>query len=136
MPELERWVLHRLAELDHKVRKGYEAYDFQGVFKELFTFATVDLSSFYFDVRKDVLYCDGDTAERRAARTVLDILYHRLTTWLAPILVFHHGGGLAGAISWRRQLGASGRYARHTGRLAGRTAGGQMGRHPPRAPGW
>ncbi len=88
MPELERWVLHRLAELDHKVRKGYEAYDFQGVFKELFTFATVDLSSFYFDVRKDVLYCDGDTAERRAARTVLDILYHRLTTWLAPILVF------------------------------------------------
>ena len=88
MPELERWVLHRLAELDHKVRKGYEAYDFQGVFKELFTFATVDLSSFYFDIRKDTLYCDGDTAQRRAARTVLDILFHRLTTWLAPVLVF------------------------------------------------
>jgi isoleucyl-tRNA synthetase len=48
----------------------------------------VDLSSFYFDVRKDVLYCDGDTVERRAARTVLDILFHRLTTWLAPILAF------------------------------------------------
>ncbi len=88
MPELERWVLHRLAELDHRVRTGYAAYDFQGVFQALFNFATVDLSSFYFDVRKDVLYCDGDTAERRAARTVLDILYHRLTTWLAPILVF------------------------------------------------
>ena len=88
MPELERWVLHRLAELDHKVRTGYAAYDFQGVFKELFTFATVDLSSFYFDIRKDTLYCDGDTAERRAARSVLDILFHRLTTWLAPVLVF------------------------------------------------
>ncbi len=88
MPELEQWVLHRLAELDTRVRAGYTAYDFQGVFQAIFTFATVDLSAFYFDVRKDVLYCDGDTVERRAARTVLDILFHRLTTWLAPILVF------------------------------------------------
>ncbi|WP_114285803.1 isoleucine--tRNA ligase [Candidatus Halocynthiibacter alkanivorans] len=88
MPELERWVLHRLAELDHQVRKGYDAFDFQGVFQAVFNFATVDLSAFYFDIRKDVLYCDGDTPERRAARTVLDILYHRLTAWLAPILVF------------------------------------------------
>jgi isoleucyl-tRNA synthetase len=88
MPELEQWVLHRLAELDETVRKGYKAYDFQGVFQVLFQFATVDLSSFYFDIRKDALYCDGDTRERRAARTVLDLLYHRLTTWLAPILSF------------------------------------------------
>ncbi len=88
MPELERWVLHRLAELDQKVRVGYAAFDFQGVFSTVFNFATVDLSSFYFDIRKDVLYCDGDTVRRRATRTVLDILYHRLTTWLAPILVF------------------------------------------------
>jgi len=88
MPELERLMLHRLAELDVKVREGYAAYDFQGVFQAIFTFATVDLSSFYFDIRKDVLYCDGDTPDRRAARTVLDILYHRLTTWLAPVLVF------------------------------------------------
>ncbi|MEO0894646.1 MAG: isoleucine--tRNA ligase [Pseudomonadota bacterium] len=88
MPELERWVLHRLAELDGRVREGYAAYDFQGVFQTLFNFATVELSAFYFDIRKDVLYCDGDTARRRAARTVLDILFHRLTTWLAPILVF------------------------------------------------
>jgi len=88
MPELERWVLHRLAQLDTTVREGYAAYDFQGVFQALFQFATVDLSSFYFDIRKDVLYCDGDTVERRAARTVLDILYHRLTTWLAPVLTF------------------------------------------------
>ncbi|MGB7268274.1 MAG: class I tRNA ligase family protein, partial [Albidovulum sp.] len=89
MPELERWLLHRLAELDHTVRKGYAKYDFQGVFQTLFTFCTVDLSAIYFDIRKDTLYCDGaDSQSRRAARTVLDILFHRLTTWLAPILVF------------------------------------------------
>ncbi|MGB8621737.1 MAG: isoleucine--tRNA ligase [Paracoccaceae bacterium] len=89
MPELERWVLHRLAELDHKVRAGYDEYDFQGVFQAVFNFATVDLSSFYFDVRKDALYCDADDSlARRSARTVLDLLFHRLTTWLAPVLVF------------------------------------------------
>ncbi|MBE0414295.1 isoleucine--tRNA ligase [Yoonia sp.] len=88
MPELERWVLHRLAELDQTVRDGYATYDFQGVFQAVFTFATVDLSAFYFDIRKDALYCDGDTARRRAARTVLDILFHRITKWLAPMLCF------------------------------------------------
>ncbi|WP_299782297.1 isoleucine--tRNA ligase [uncultured Roseobacter sp.] len=88
MPELERWVLHRLAELDQTVRDGYAKYDFQRVFQAVFTFATVDLSAFYFDIRKDALYCDGDTVARRSARTVLDLLFHRLTTWLAPVLVF------------------------------------------------
>ncbi|MHA6263608.1 isoleucine--tRNA ligase [Arenibacterium sp. CAU 1754] len=88
MPELERWVLHRLSELDETVRQGYRGFDFQGVFSAVFNFATVDLSAFYFDIRKDALYCDGDTLRRRAARTVLDLLFHRLTTWLAPVLVF------------------------------------------------
>ncbi|MDF3608478.1 isoleucine--tRNA ligase [Paracoccus sp. DMF-8] len=89
MPELEQWILHRLAQIDHQVRKGYDLYDFQGVFQTLFQFATVDLSSLYFDIRKDALYCDApDSIRRRAARTVLDILFHRLTTWLAPILPF------------------------------------------------
>ncbi|WP_422072303.1 isoleucine--tRNA ligase [Tranquillimonas rosea] len=89
MPELERWVLHRLAELDETVRKGYAAYDFQGVFQSVFTFATVDLSAVYFDIRKDALYCDADDSpRRRAALAVLDMLFHRLTTWLAPILTF------------------------------------------------
>ncbi|CAN5675657.1 isoleucine--tRNA ligase [soil metagenome] len=89
MPELEAWVLHRLAELDDTVRRGYGAFDFQHVFQTLFTFATVDLSAFYFDIRKDALYCDaaGDP-RRRAARSVLDALYHRLVAWLAPILPF------------------------------------------------
>ncbi|MFQ1700184.1 isoleucine--tRNA ligase [Loktanella agnita] len=88
MPELERWVLHRLAELDVQVREGYAKYDFQGVFQAVFTFATLELSAFYFDIRKDALYCDGDTTRRRAARSVLDILFHRLTKWLAPMLTF------------------------------------------------
>lgn len=89
MPELERWVLHRLAELDQEVRDGYAKYDFQGVFQKLFTFCTSDLSAVYFDIRKDALYCDAVTSlRRRACRTVMDILFHRLTTWLAPVLVF------------------------------------------------
>ncbi|GMG82224.1 isoleucine--tRNA ligase [Paralimibaculum aggregatum] len=89
MPELERWVLHRLAELDERVRKGYEGHDFQGVMQSLFTFATGDLSAFYFDIRKDALYCDApDSLRRRACRTVLDLLFHRLVRWLAPVLVF------------------------------------------------
>jgi isoleucyl-tRNA synthetase len=89
MPELERWVLHRLSELDAEVRAGYAAYDFQGVIQRLFQFCTVDLSAVYFDIRKDALYCDApDSLRRRSARTVLDLLFHRLTTWLAPVLVF------------------------------------------------
>jgi isoleucyl-tRNA synthetase len=89
MPELERWVLHRLAELDTLVREGYAAYDFQRVFQALFQFATVDLSAFWFDIRKDALYCDASTSpRRRAARTVLDALFARLVPWLAPMLPF------------------------------------------------
>src|SRR6056297_2231953 len=88
MPELERWVLHRMAEIDASLRAGYDGHAFQRVFSELFQFCTVELSAFYFDIRKDALYCDGDTARRRAARTVLDILFNRLTTWLAPVLTF------------------------------------------------
>jgi len=89
MPELERAVLHRVAEIDAEVRAKYAAYDFQGVWTTVFTFATVTLSAYYFDVRKDVLYCDAeDSPRRRAALTVLDHLFHRLVTWLAPILVF------------------------------------------------
>ena len=89
MPEAERFILHRLAELDAEVREGYARYDFQGVFQKLFTFATTDLSAVYFDIRKDALYCDAPASvRRRACRTVMDILYHRLTAWLAPILVF------------------------------------------------
>ncbi|WP_370343961.1 isoleucine--tRNA ligase [Pararhodobacter marinus] len=89
MPELEQLMLHRLAELDAQVRKNYAAFDFQGVFQSLFAFATTDLSAFYFDIRKDALYCDpADSPVRLASLTVMDALFHRLTTWLAPILPF------------------------------------------------
>jgi isoleucyl-tRNA synthetase len=89
MPELERWVLHRLAELDQLVRRSAEAYDFHTMFSALHNFCAVDLSAFYFDVRKDALYCDRpDAPQRRAARTVLDRVFDCLARWLAPVLCF------------------------------------------------
>ncbi|NKB19774.1 MAG: isoleucine--tRNA ligase [Alphaproteobacteria bacterium] len=89
MPELERFVLHRLVELDVMVRECCGKYDFHAMFTALHNFCAVELSSFYFDIRKDTLYCDPvDSFERRAARTVLDQLYMSLTAWLAPIIPF------------------------------------------------
>jgi isoleucyl-tRNA synthetase len=89
MPELERFVLHRLAELDALVRRSAEAYDFHTMFTALHNFCAVDLSAFYFDIRKDALYCDRpDAPRRRAARTVLDRVFDCLVRWLAPVLCF------------------------------------------------
>jgi isoleucyl-tRNA synthetase len=89
MPELERWVLHRLAELDGLVRAAVASHDWAGVYPALHAFCATDLSAFYFDIRKDALYCDRpDSLRRRAARTVLDHLHRCLTTWLAPVLAF------------------------------------------------
>ncbi|UEM04923.1 isoleucine--tRNA ligase [Skermanella rosea] len=89
MPELERWVLHRLTELDETVRQGIHDYDFHSLFTALHNFCAVDLSAFYFDVRKDSLYCDRpDSVRRRSVRTVLDQLFSCLTAWLAPVLCF------------------------------------------------
>jgi isoleucyl-tRNA synthetase len=89
MPELERYMLSRLAELDQIVRAGYEAFDFKRVFHAMLNFCVNDLSAFYFDIRKDALYCDPyDSVTRRSALTVLDSLFGALTAWLAPILAF------------------------------------------------
>jgi isoleucyl-tRNA synthetase len=89
MPELERFILARLAAVDAEVRAGYEEFDFTRVFSLVFNFATTDLSAFYFDIRKDVLYCDSRASfRRRAARTVIDALFTRIVTWLAPMLCF------------------------------------------------
>ena len=89
MPELERWVLHRLAELDEHLRIALVRHDWTSVYPEIHAFCAADLSAFYFDVRKDALYCDrADSLRRRAARTVLDHLHRCLTVWLAPVLVF------------------------------------------------
>jgi isoleucyl-tRNA synthetase len=89
MPELERWVLHRLTEFDTKLRAAVTSYDWTGVYPELHNFCATDLSAFYFDIRKDAIYCDRpDSPRRMAARTVLDHLHRCLTTWLAPVLCF------------------------------------------------
>ncbi len=89
LPELERWVLHRVSELDRQIRHGYSVYDFQRVFQTVFSFMNSDLSSFYFDIRKDALYCDAaDGHARRAAQTALDRLHRHLAAWLAPMLAF------------------------------------------------
>ena len=102
MPSLERWVLHRLAELDGHIRAAYDVYDFKRIMSLLINFCGVDLSAVYFDIRKDSLYCDPrfetqsawDDAtatygnRRRAARTVMAAVLERLLTWLAPIMPF------------------------------------------------
>jgi isoleucyl-tRNA synthetase len=89
MPELERYMLTRLAEMDGVVRAGYQAYDFKRTFHALLNFCVNDLSAFYFDIRKDALYCDpNDSVTRRAALTVLDRLFETLTAWLSPMLCF------------------------------------------------
>jgi isoleucyl-tRNA synthetase len=89
MPELERYLLARLAELDAAVRAGYDAFDFKRVFHALFNFCVNDLSAFYFDIRKDALYCDPyASVTRKSALTLLDRLFEALTAWLAPMLCF------------------------------------------------
>ena len=100
MPELERWVLHRLHGLDREVREGFGEFDFHPLFTALHNFCAVELSAFYFDIRKDALYCGRrDDPVRRAARTVLDSLFSCLTAWLAPILCF------TAEEAWRNRFG-------------------------------
>lgn len=89
MPELERYVLALLGELDGKLRRAVEDYDFNAYTRALTEFANEDLSAFFFDIRKDCLYCDAPASlKRRAYRTTLDILFHALIRYAAPVLVF------------------------------------------------
>lgn len=89
MPALEQLILHRLQELDGQVRAAYAAFDYKKVHALLTGFMTSELSAFYFDVRKDALYCDPiSSVTRRACLTVLDEVFNRLVAWLAPILCF------------------------------------------------
>ncbi|MCZ7641784.1 MAG: isoleucine--tRNA ligase [Pseudorhodoplanes sp.] len=89
MPELERLMLHRLAELDGLVRQAYADFDYKRIFAQLNAFMTSDLSAFYFDIRKDALYCDPlSSHKRKACLTVLDHLFRCTVTWLAPMLCF------------------------------------------------
>ncbi len=89
MPDLERLMLHRLTELDALVRGAYADFDYKRIFAALNAFMTVDLSAFYFDIRKDALYCDPySSVTRKACLTVLDHLFRCTVTWLAPMLSF------------------------------------------------
>src|SRR6185312_11760552 len=89
LPELERYMLAKLAEIDQVVRESYTTYDFNRVYNTVFSFCTNECSAFYFDIRKDALYCDAVTSKRRrGARTVIDEIFRRVVTWLAPTLCF------------------------------------------------
>jgi isoleucyl-tRNA synthetase len=89
MPELERLMLDRLAEVDALVRQAYANFDYKRIFAALNQFMTVDLSAFYFDIRKDALYCDPiSSPTRKACLTVLEHLFRATVTWLAPMLPF------------------------------------------------
>jgi isoleucyl-tRNA synthetase len=89
MPGLEKYLLHRLAEIDVIVRRSYAEFDYKRIFASLNQFMTVDLSAFYFDIRKDALYCDPiSSLTRKACLTVLDHVFRAVVTWLAPMLCF------------------------------------------------
>ena len=89
MPELERYVLHLLAKLDAELRSATDAFEFNRYARALTDFANADLSAFFFDIRKDCLYCDApESLTRRSYRTALDILFHALVRYAAPILCF------------------------------------------------
>lgn len=86
---LEKWILHRITEI-HKALEGYiKVYDINRYFNEIYNFCTGDLSSFYFDIRKDCLYCDSsDDLKRKAYRMVINTLFNYVTRWIAPIMVY------------------------------------------------
>jgi len=89
IPGLERYILHRLGKLDESVRKNYAEFDFKRIFAALNQFMTVDLSAFYFDIRKDALYCDPiSSVTRKACLTVIDQVFRDTVAWLAPMLCF------------------------------------------------
>ena len=89
IPELEIYILSELAELDRKLRQAVDDFDFNTYTRLLTDFCNEDLSAFFFDIRKDCLYCDDpNDPKRRAYRTVLDILFHALIRYAAPILVY------------------------------------------------
>ncbi len=89
LPELEQLMLHRIFKLNLNFNKYFKNYDFHNLYKELLNFCTVDLSSFYFDIRKDILYCDPkDSEKRKYTLLLLNILLNSLIRWFAPILPF------------------------------------------------
>ena len=89
LPELEQLMLHKLYSINEKFHKYFKNYDFHNLYKELLNFCTVDLSAFYFDIRKDSLYCDPiDSKKRKSIILLLNVILNALLIWFAPILSF------------------------------------------------
>ena len=89
LPELEQYMLHKIYNLNQNYKNYFQSYDFHNLYKELLNFCTVDLSAFYFDIRKDALYCDAkDSKRRKSSIIVLNIILESLIKWFAPILSF------------------------------------------------
>ena len=89
LPELEQFMLHKIYNLNSKFIKYFKDYDFHNLYKELLNFCTVDLSAFYFDIRKDTLYCDPINSEKRKSTLILlNVILNSLLKWFAPILSF------------------------------------------------
>ncbi len=89
LPELEQFMLHKIYNLNSKFNKYFKDYDFHNLYKELLNFCTVDLSAFYFDIRKDTLYCDPINSEKRKSTLILlNVILNSLIRWFAPILSF------------------------------------------------
>lgn len=89
LPELEQYMLHRLVELDKLVRDGYNSFDFKRITRALIDFSNIELSAFYFDIRKDTLYCEGPSSvARKASLQTIGKIFDCLVTWMAPMLPF------------------------------------------------
>jgi len=89
LPELEQYMLHKVYNLNENFKNYFRSYDFHNLYKELLNFCTVELSAFYFDIRKDVLYCDTKKSDKRkSCIIVLNIILESLIKWFAPILSF------------------------------------------------
>ena len=108
LPELEQLMLHRLSELDPVIRRAYETYDYAKVISTLTQFMNTELSAFYFDIRKDALYCEPpSSAKRLAALATVEQIFRCVTVWLAPILVF------TAEESWLARYGDDGKRSVH-----------------------
>ncbi len=135
MPELERLMLHQLAGQAAIVRKAYAEFDYKTVVASLSAFMNTELSAFYFDIRKDTLYCDPPSSlARKAALTTIDIICDAILKWLAPVLSF------TTEEAWRMYRPDAEPSVHLTlfpdelRRVPRRRAGGEMGDHPRRPP--
>ena len=127
-------MLHRLAELDEVVRAGYDAFEFKRITRALIDFMVVELSAFYFDIRKDALYCDAPSSlKRKASVQVVRHLFDCLVKWLAPMLPFTTEEAWLDRYPDGR-IGASGAVPADSGGVARRGAGGKMAQDPAGAP--